>query len=248
MSKVSSTWYSHRAGRDVTVSRWGEVGTPVLVFPTAAGDAEEGERFHLIDAVAPLLEAGRIKVYSVDSIAGQSWLQHDDSIESAARVQHQFDAVLAEEVVPAIRQDCGNPKDLDIVLAGASIGAFEGFAAICRHPDLFTKAICMRGTFEPRKFLRGQPNHDWYLASPMMFVPHLPEDGPQLAQLRQRFVLFAHGTGRWEEPAQSWNAADVLGKRGVPNRVDEWGADWDHDWITWRRMVPQYLEEFVPDA
>ena len=80
------------------------------------------------------------------------------------------------------------------------------------------------------------------------FYAACPEDGPQLAQLRQRFVLFAHGTGRWEEPAQSWNAADVLGKRGVPNRVDEWGADWDHDWITWRRMLPQYLEEFVPDA
>ncbi|MGA1526155.1 MAG: hypothetical protein ACO4CZ_19495, partial [Planctomycetota bacterium] len=78
MSKVSSTWYSHRAGRDITVSRWGAVGTPVLVFPTAAGDAEEGERFHLVDAVAPLLEAGRAKIYSVDSIAGQSWLQHDD--------------------------------------------------------------------------------------------------------------------------------------------------------------------------
>jgi esterase/lipase superfamily enzyme len=246
VSKVSSTWYSQRIGREITVSRWGAVGTPVLIFPTAAGDAEEGERFHLIDAIAPLLEAGRVKAYSLDSIAGQSWLKENDSIESAARVQHQFDQVIVEEVVPAIRQDCGHPEHLQIVLTGASIGAFEAFAAICRHPDLFSKAICLSGTYEPRKFLRGEPNHDWFRASPMLFVPHLDERGPQLARLRQRFVLFAHGTGRWEEPAQSWDAARILGARGVPNRVDEWGKEWDHDWITWRRMLPQYLDEFLP--
>lgn len=246
MSKERSTWYSHRIQRDITVTRWGHVGVPVLVFPTAAGDAEETERFHLIDAIGPLLEAGRVKAYSLDSVAGQSWLQKDDSIESAARVQNQFDQTIVEEVVPAIRQDCNHPPDFEIIVTGASIGAFESLAAICRHPDLFSKAICMSGTYEPRKFLRGEPNHDWFIASPLLFLPHLDERGPHLSRLRQRFVLLAHGTGRWEEPAQSWHTADVLGGRGIPNRVDEWGPEWDHDWITWRRMLPQYLDELVP--
>ena len=35
-------------------------------------------------------------------------------------------------------------------------------------------------------------------------------------------------------------AADVLGRKGVPNRVDAWGAEWEHDWATWREMLPQY--------
>ena len=51
---------------------WGRWGiAPVLLFPTAGGDAEEVERFKLIHVLEPLLGAGRIKVYSVDSIAGQ---------------------------------------------------------------------------------------------------------------------------------------------------------------------------------
>jgi hypothetical protein len=36
-----------------------------------------------------------------------------------------------------------------------------------------------------------------------------------------------------------------LGAKGVPNRVDEWGTEWDHDWPTWRRMMPQYLGELL---
>ena len=35
--------------------------------------------------------------------------------------------------------------------------------------------------------------------------------------------------------------ADVLGGRGIPNRVDDWGPGVDHDWPTWRAMLPHYL-------
>ena len=58
-------------------------------------------------------------------------------------------------------------------------------------------------------------------------------------------ALITHGTGRWEEPEQSWRLADALGKRGIPNRVDEWDDKWDHDWPTWREMLPKYLEEVL---
>jgi len=41
-------------------------------------------------------------------------------------------------------------------------------------------------------------------------------------------------------------AANALGKVGVPNRVDSWGEDYDHDWPTWREQLPKYLEELLP--
>jgi esterase/lipase superfamily enzyme len=37
--------------------------------------------------------------------------------------------------------------------------------------------------------------------------------------------------------------AQVLGDQGIPNRVDDWGPDYPHDWATWRHMLPKYLEE-----
>jgi hypothetical protein len=27
--------------------------------------------------------------------------------------------------------------------------------------------------------------------------------------------------------------------------VDNWGPRWEHDWPTWRRMLPQYLGELT---
>ena len=37
----------------------------------------------------------------------------------------------------------------------------------------------------------------------------------------------------------------TLGAKGIPNRVDDWGPEWDHQWPTWRRMLPQYLAELA---
>jgi len=248
MSKKATSWHSPHLGREVDVRRWGEVGTPVLLFPTAAGDAEECERFLMIDTLAPMLEVERIKIYSVDSIAGQAWLNEGADARAAARTQQAFDAFIVEELVPAIREDCeveqGAP--LELFVAGSSIGAFNALAAICRHPDLFHRAICMSGTYDLRKFLQGDPGPEYYAGSPLHFLPDLPEDSEQLALLRARHILLAHGEGRWEDPAESWRVAEVLGSRGIPNRVDPWSQDWDHDWPTWREMLPKYLDEFLP--
>ena len=43
----------------------------------------------------------------------------------------------------------------------------------------------------------------------------------------------------------SWRLAAVMGEKGIPNRVDPWGPDYDHDWPTWRHMLPHYLGELT---
>jgi esterase/lipase superfamily enzyme len=76
-------------------------------------------------------------------------------------------------------------------------------------------------------------------------VHYLPGlgDGPQLQLLRKRLVLLPTGTGKWEDIGESWRIANLLGAKGVPNRVDPWGDEWDHNWVTWRAMLPKYLAE-----
>jgi len=242
MSKEKSTWHSSRLDQEITVARWGELGQPVLIYPTAGGDAEECERFLMIDALAELLDACRIKVYSVDSIAGQAWMTRNAAAVSAATVQNRFDAAIAHEVVPAIRKDCDS-NDIEVIVTGASIGAFNALAAICRHPDLFSHAICMSGTYDLGKFFHGPQTGEYREVSPLHFLPEM--NGAQLERLRERFVLLTHGQGRWESPEESWRAAHALGGRRVPNRVTAWGDEWDHDWQTWRKMLPLYLDELV---
>jgi esterase/lipase superfamily enzyme len=225
--KVSPRWYSERIEEEVHLVRWGSFGTPVLLFPTAGGDAEEVERFKLIHVLRPLLDAGRIKVYSLDSTAGKAWISGDHSPEYCSRMQNQFDAVVYREVVPAIRADCQS-DDIELIAAGASIGAFNAVASVCRHPDVFKLAIAMSGTFDLSRYLEGRFNLDFYFSSPLHYLPGL--EGPGLDALRQRFVLLPTGEGDYEDIGESWRMASVLGAKGVPNRVDPWGAQYHHDW------------------
>lgn len=244
IKKNTWNWNTPRLPEPARVVRWGHFGTPVLLFPTAGGDYEEVERFKLVTVLEPLISAGRIKVYSIDSVAGKVWLAGTHSPDYCSRVQNLFDAYIYEEVVPLIRRDCESPQT-EIVTAGASIGAFNAVATICRHPDAFRLAIAMSGTFDLSKYLQGGLNQDFYYSSPLHYMPGLREDSAQLARLRQRFVLLPTGEGDYEEPAESWRIANVLGAQKVPNRVDLWGHDHHHNWNTWREMLPKYLAEYA---
>jgi esterase/lipase superfamily enzyme len=240
--KSVERWHSDRVGQAVTLVRWGEIGAPVLVFPTAGGDAEEIERFGLVEAMSGLLATGRIKVYSVDSIAGRGWMGDVDAAH-ASWIQDRFEEAVGEEVVPAIRADCRD-QGIEIIVVGASIGAFNAVAALCRHPGAFRIAIGMSGTYDLSPKLGGFWSEHFHRSSPMHHLPDL-EEGPLLDRLRTRFVVLATGRGAWEDPGQSWAMAHALGSRGVPNRVDLWSEHHDHDWSPWREMLPVYLDDLA---
>lgn len=242
MTKTVSRWRSDRLHRDISLARWGHFGQPVLLFPTAGGDAEEIERMHVIGALTPLLEAGRIKVYSCDSVAGAALAANEGSVEHRCWLLNQFHEYVAHEVVPAIRADCSDDR-IEVVAAGASIGAFNAVAVTCRYPHLFRAALGMSATFDLERLMGFKGNEDYFYASPLAFLPGL--DGPMLEALRNRFILMPVGQGRWENPGESWHLADLLGSKGIPNRVDPWGPDYDHDWPTWREMLPKYLDDLA---
>ncbi|HYB16470.1 MAG TPA: hypothetical protein VEF71_13505 [Streptosporangiaceae bacterium] len=240
--KARERWYSSRLQQDIAVVRWGTVGTPVLVLPSAGGDAEEVERNGLVDACGPLLAAGRVKLYSADSVAGQAMVMKTGSVEYRMWLLNQFHECVRWEVVPAIHADLGD-RAMDVIAAGASIGAFNAVAVLCRYPDVFAAAIGMSGSYRIERFYDEAWSKDLYFAAPLQFLPGL--EGPQLDRLRQRRVVLASGEGEWEDIGSSWQMAGTLGAKGIPNRVDNWGPQWAHQWATWRRMLPQYLDELA---
>jgi len=240
--KVSEHWYSSRLHQDITVVRWGTFGTPVLMLPSAGGDAEEVERNGLVDACGQLLAEGRVKLYSADSVAGQAMVMKTGSVQYRMWLLNQFHECVRWEIVPAIHADLGN-RALDVITTGASIGAFNAVAVLCRYPDVCSAAIGMSGSYRIERFYDEAWSQDLYFAAPLQFLPGL--EGPQLDRLRQRRVILASGEGEWEDIGSSWQMAEALGAKGIPNRVDNWGPQWAHQWHTWRAMLPQYLDELT---
>jgi esterase/lipase superfamily enzyme len=241
-AKVRERWYSARLQHEITVVRWGTWGKPVLVFPTAGGDAEEVERNGLVDSCADLLVGGRVKLYSVDSVAGQAMVTKTDPVEHRMWLLSQFQECIRWEVLPAIYSDLGG-QELDVIAGGASIGAFNAVAMLCRFPDAFSAAIGLSGTYRIERFYDEAWSQDLFYSAPLQFLPGL--DGTHLDQLRKRRVVLAAGEGAWEDIGESWRMASALGDKGVQNRVDNWGPQYAHDWPTWRRMLPQYLDELT---
>ena len=53
---------------DMPLVAYGHAGYPLLMFPTAAADYLEYERFYLVDAIKDFIESGLIRAYSVNSV------------------------------------------------------------------------------------------------------------------------------------------------------------------------------------
>ncbi len=242
MTKLTDGWHSPHLDRTVEIARWGDYGRPVLVFPTAGGDAEEIERFHVVDACSELIEDGRVKLYSCDSVNGRAMLTKEGDSHHLSWLLRRFVEFVGHELVPAIRADC-NSDSIETIAAGSSIGAFNALAALCRFPDAFSDAICMSGTYDLGRFMNGPADDHFFWASPIHSVGSY--DDEHLRRLRARSVILACGGGANEDIGESWNAAHALGSAGVPNRVDDWGPQWPHDWQTWRAMLPTYLADIL---
>ena len=242
MNRDEWKWSSPALQREMSVCRWGHFGTPVLLFPTAGGDYLECERFLMIRALTPLIEAGRIKVFSCGSISGDAWLDGDAPPWHKTWLQSRFDQYLVEELIPLIHKDCGGAPR--ITATGASLGAYNASTAASKHPEFFERVIAMSGTYDFKRWMGGHFDQNYYFNMPLHFLPNLGE-GPQLDHLRKVHFVIATGQGRAEAPQESVWLANILRSKGVNVNLEIWGQDAHHDWPTWRTMLPMFLDRLV---
>ena len=239
MRKEVHRWYSPRIGGEMPIAVYGHYGFPLLMFPTAAADFEEYERFHLLSVIKPLIDEGKVKVYSINSVNQHTWMNNRLHPAERARKHGYFDAYVAKEVVPFIWNHQGRRSG--IITTGASMGAYHAMNVLLRHPDLFDGTIAMSGTYNMRQFIGDYCDENVYFNSPTYYMPNL-HDSWYLDQLRaKRHIHILTGSGDYEVPEHSARMARDLWAKGIPANLDVWGSDMRHDWPTWRRMLPMYL-------
>ncbi len=103
------------AGRVLAYGHWGR---PVLLFPAEGGSAQDLEDRGIVPALAGPIEAGRIKLYSVDSHDGSTWSDSTLDLEERARRHERYHDWITGQVAPAIHGDCGGP--VGIATAGVA--------------------------------------------------------------------------------------------------------------------------------
>lgn len=80
-------WSSPLLGLPMPIVSYGDRGRPLLLFPTAAADFLETERFFLVKALEPALFAGRVRVFSIDNINRMAWMDRSLPVGEQARRQ-----------------------------------------------------------------------------------------------------------------------------------------------------------------
>lgn len=244
MKRDTWSWHSPALERNMEVARYGHYGKPVLLFPTGGGDYLDHERFLMIKALSPLIEAGRIKVYSLGNINRDGWINPDAPPRTKTSLQARFDAYLVQELLPFVKADCEGTEQR-FAAAGASLGAYNTVNAVAKHPEWFDLAITMSGTFDLTRWIGAYRDDDFYFNHPLDWLPNLgPSEQLERLQADVRFLL-AVGRGPWDNPPNSFRMSQVLAAKGIWNRVELWGQDADHDWPTWRTMLPLFLDRLV---
>lgn len=243
MRRDTTSWYSHNLGMEMPLVAYGHAGYPLLMFPTAAADYLEYERFLLTDAIKPLIEAGKIRAYSINSVNRYSLLNDKASPQWKAELLTRYDRYVLEEVLPLIRNECGD--DAKPLTTGASLGAYLAANCYFKHPDQFRGTIAMSGSYDVRSYLKNYYDDNVYFNNPMQYVQNLNDDY-YLPLLRQAdSIVIVTGQGAFEAPERSSQFSGVLHSKGIPHLLELWGRDVNHDWDWWRKMLPYYLEKFV---
>lgn len=239
MHREIHSWHSPNLDKVMEVAVYGHYGFGLLMFPTAAADYLEYERFYLIDAIKPFIDSGKLKVFSINSINSESWLNEHVPPPYRALRHQQYNQYVVEEVVPFIRSLTS--YDTPIMTTGASLGALHAANTLFRRPDIFEGTIAMSGSYDIKAYADGYYDENCYFNSPTDYLPNLTDEHI-LSQLRSKqHIYILSGQGSYEAPERSIELAQILSSKGIPHHLDLWGHDVPHDWPAWRAMLPHVL-------
>lgn len=234
-----TSWYSPNLQQEMPLATYGHYGFSLLLLPTAAADFLEYDRFALMDTLAPAIDAGKVKVFSINSINNQSWMNYDMEPHHKAIRHQQFNRYVFDEVVPHLKRH--SSPETPIIVCGASFGALHSMNLFLQRPDLLDGVIALSGVYDLTEYSRGHFDENVYFNSPQHYLPNLADHNILEQIRRSQHIHIFSGSGPYEAPDAARSFAHLLYSKGINYELDIWGAEWPHDWNTWRTVLPHYL-------
>ena len=236
--------------REMEFKRYGHGGTPVLALPARGGRFYDWENNALPEAVAALLQAGKLQLFCADGIDAESLLAGNDTPRRRAEMQEKYFCYLTEELAPRILELTAAPKAAEakaekadkteekpvLWCAGVDTGAYQAVNCRLRRPALFAGAIGLSGLYNAARFFGGEADDLILRNSPLKA---LPENGiydrKLLAAADENSLLLCAGQGGYEDDARADTEAlrAALDAAALPCHVEIWGSDVSHDWYWW---------------
>ncbi len=234
--------YSVLLKRDMELLMFGHTGRPVLFFPTRTARFYDYENWGIVEALKERIEHGELQLFCVDSLDQESF--YNIHIPPAERIKKHllYERYILEEIIPFIKKKNNN---LDLEVAGCSMGAFHAANIAFRHPQYFKKVVSMSGRYDLTKQVQsfrdlfdGFRNEDIYFNMPQYFLPNLKNE-KILQAIRKMDIIIAIGE---KDPFISSNRelSDILNRKKIPHHLYIWSG-YAHRPYYWQQMVKLYL-------
>ncbi len=231
-------WHSPRLGHEMGIVVFGHWGPPLLGFPTSAGSEWELHDQGLIGALADFIDAGRVKIFTIDSNNNESFYNKGAHPFHRSWMQKQFDEYVRWEVVPFIHHHCQNRVGISTL--GMSFGAYHAANTLFKHPDVIKRCFAISGVYDVRNFLDGMYDDNLYFNNPVDYLQNL-SDPWFYEQYASCDIHIVTGTGPWENPGPSYHLSNILNSKGIRHSLDDWGPEGGHEWPYWKRMMREYI-------
>ena len=134
--------YSGNLGREMEFKVYGHGGKPVLAVPCQNGRFYDWENFGMLDTLADWLDRGRIQLFTVDTIDGETVSKIGGNPYERVRLHERWYRYVTEELLARIHAINGTGQPL--LATGFSMGAYHAGNFFFRRPDLFDSVMPSR--------------------------------------------------------------------------------------------------------
>lgn len=223
------------------ISIYGNYGKPLLVFPSSEGTHADYKNFGMIEACQAFIDDQKIKIYCVDSIDSDSWMNKESHPAERGRNHAAYDSYIVHEVVPFIYGNCNSDR-IPIIASGCSLGAYHAANVFFKYPEIFDTAILLSGVYSLDFSVGDFIDENVYSNDPLKYLPNMTS-ADRLQKYRRNQLILCCGQGPWEDEClrDTYRLADVLEAKQIGHWLDIWGHDVAHEWIWWRKMMPYFL-------
>ena len=240
MEVKNYTLHGDKANKDFDLVVYGSKGRPAIAFPEGDSSCLSWENNGMVDAVADLVDAGKVQLFCVDTSDSESWHAHGALREYRLENLEGFFAFVEGELATFIKKASGS-KEPPLVL-GAGMGALNATIAMLRRPKDYSGLLALSGTYDVHQLIEGELDEPWRAFSPFDLLADLTSRKAEATLLRERQLAFVCGQHGSETGADTQRQLDAaMAERDVPATFEYWGFDVSHDWYWWHEELRQLL-------
>lgn len=235
MNREYHRWRSAALDRDIELLVFGHAGARTIAFPTSAGRFYDWENRGMVEALRPLLTAGELQLFCVDSVDRESWYNRAIPPEQRVARHDQYDRYILQEVLPFTEKS--NPHPF-VILTGASFGGYHALNFSLRHPESVHRVLSMSGLCDIRWVFGNHPEELVYFHNPVQYIANEHEPR-RLEALRKLNIILAVGREDRLYPSNE-QLSQLLWQHGIWHALRVWNG-FAHDWPDWQRMLQLYI-------